>query len=349
MKNEALQSRLFRRAFYLIELMVSMGILSILLLMMTAVLSKIQDSWNFSEARIGEFREARVAFDLLSKNLSQATMNTYLDLKVDKNNVPEGYEKTSELQFLTIPAKQITGTSNFQLTGQALFFQAPLGFSTRFRNLNNLFNGRGYFVGYGDDQLFRPSFVKSAPKYRFRLIEFRPPAEANEVFEDGMEERLADQRQKFTKWFNQSGGIGRFQDYLNPLAENIITLVVAPRDSLSEVGQKENDTYSEIAPGYQFNSNSDKASFDKYSQQVPPLVRVTMVAIDEAAAVRLADRSGATMPALVSDSLFQNTRDYQKDVLALDQSLNDQKIKHKIFSTLVMLRSAKWSTSSTQN
>ena len=74
-----------------------------------------------------------------------------------------------------------------------------------------------------------------------------------------------------------------------------------------------------------------------------------MVAIDEESAVRLAGQSGATIPTLVDPNLFTNTKNYQDDVLKLVESLNTKKIGHKVFSTLVMLRSAKWSTSTAGN
>jgi len=344
--NNHYRKRAARGAFSLIELMVSMGILTALLLMMTTLLSAVQESWRTAESRIGQFREARVAFDLVSKNLSQATMNTYWDLKMNSSNVPEKYERTSELHFITLPATQLTGSSEFTLTGQALFFQAPLGSSVKYRNLNNLFNARGYFVGYGGDKLFRPSFVKADERFRFRLLEFRPPAEENQVFQDGMEERVSGARQNFTKWFNGGGGGGGgYREYLNPLAENIITLVVAPRDSINTDGPA--DTFSEIAPNYQFDSNNEKSSFAAFSQQVPPLVRITMIAIDEASAQILADESGAGLPPKVVDALqgrFANTKNYDKDIEAIITSLIDSNVKHKVFSTLVMLRSAKWST-----
>ena len=58
-------------AFSLIELLVAMGILSILMLLLTQMLEQVQKSWNYSESRISQFREARVAFDLVTKNLSR--------------------------------------------------------------------------------------------------------------------------------------------------------------------------------------------------------------------------------------------------------------------------------------
>ena len=70
------QKKNTRSAFSLIELMVAMGILTILMLMMTVLLDQIQKSWRFSESRISQFREARVAFDLMAKNVGQGSLNT---------------------------------------------------------------------------------------------------------------------------------------------------------------------------------------------------------------------------------------------------------------------------------
>ncbi len=336
-----------RHGFSLIELMVAMGILSVLMLMMTVLLDQVQKSWRYSENRIGQFREARVAFDIMTKNIGQAAMNTYYDLiDTDEDNSPDEYVKTSELHFATMEASKIGGSTDATLTGHAIFFQAPLGFSTRFRNLNNLFNGRGYFVAHGSDIRFRPSFVKSEPKYRYRLMEFRPPAESNQIFEDGIEEREADQPQAFTKWYNQTGsaGDGSFEEFLNPLAENIVTLVIAPRDSIEVADGDRKETHSEIAPDYFFDSNT---IIKKYAQQVPPLVRVTMVALDESNAVQLQAQSGAEQPSEVVSALnglFKKTDEYDADVIKMVDALNEERINHKVFSTLVMLRSAKWST-----
>ncbi|MDP4849623.1 MAG: prepilin-type cleavage/methylation domain-containing protein, partial [Verrucomicrobiales bacterium] len=107
-----------------------------------------------------------------------------------------------------------------------------------------------------------------------------------------------------------------------------------------------NATYSRIAPNYRFDSNSSEEDFSDFSQQIPPLVRVTMVAIDEAAAVRYSD-SGGTMPAELMaplSGLFKNTDSYDDDIQKLTDALNELKVSHKVFSSMVMLRSAKWSS-----
>jgi uncharacterized protein (TIGR02599 family) len=351
------QSFIFRnrrdRGFSLLEMMVAMVILSVLMLMLTVVLDQVQKSWRFAESRISQFREARVAFDLMTKNIGQASLNTYWNLKDDDDDgLYDGYYRTSELHFLTLDADKLGVSPNQQPVGQGIFFQAPLGFSGQYRNLNNLFNGRGYFVAFGSDKKFKPSFVESPERFRFRLMEFRPPAESNQIFEDGRTEREAGEPQEFTSWFKQGVedvGEGDFESHLNPIAENIITLVVSPRDSLEVSTDSRKDTLSRIAPNYVFDSNvkppATNDEFSDFSQQVPPLVRVTMVAIDEAAAVRYA-RAGSMPVELTSPltGLFKDTESYSEDVQKLSDVLDELGISHKVFSSMVMLRSAKWSS-----
>lgn len=317
------------------------------MLLLTVLLDSVQKTWTSSESRISQFREARVAFDLVTKSLSQASLNTYWDLiDEDDDGLVDEYFKTSELHFVTMEAKELAGAGTQEPVGHAVFFQAPLGFSTNFRNLSNLYNGRGYFVAYGSDKKFRPSFVGSQEKYRYRLMEFRPPAESNQVFADGDEERQQNQRQDFTQWFKQSMTIGEgsFESHLNPLAENIVTLVISPRDTLPS-GSSRDEMFSSIAPNYSYDSNDDSAGFKVFSQQVPPLVRVTMVAVDETTMIRKGDNREAP-PAVIDQTLnrlFKRTRDYEDDIAELEQEFQKEGVNYKVFSSMVMLRSAKWS------
>ncbi len=329
-----------RTGFTMIELLVSMTILSVLLLMLTQLLTQVQNTWSYSESRISQFREARVAFDIISKNLSQATMNTYWDYEYDRGNQVKRYRRQSELHFLTLQARDLD--LGKPTTTHAIFFQAPLGFSSRYRNLDNLFNGRGYFVAFSDDLDFKPQFIKAEPKFRFRLMEYRAPAEENQVFVDGDEERQADREQIFDWWYQYEQ-----EKYSYPLAENIIALIISPRETLEDSrkgagGSVETDTFSSIAPEYTFDSNDRTKK--AFTQMVPPLVKLTMVAIDENSAVRLEAQYGRSMPDLVPNSLFRNTRDYQRDLDELKKDLIDANVNFKVFSTMVAIRSAKWNT-----
>lgn len=339
--------------FSLIELMVAMGILTILMLMLTVLLDQIQRSWRFSESRISQFREARVAFDLMAKNMGQASLNTYWDMVTNEDGDIERYSPTSELHFITLNdvSQDLPPTNTQTPLGHGIFFQAPLGFSTQYRNLNNLFNARGYFVSWGSDKRFKPSFVDSEDRFRFRLMEFRPPAESNQVFQDGKDERDKGDPQEFDQWYKQalSVGDGDFESHLNPLAENIIAVIISPRDSIENASSSRNQNFSEIAPSYSYNSNDPtrvkdpKDEFSSFTQQVPPLIRLTMIAIDETAAVRETD--GSSIPDDIYGEigkLFKNTANFTADIEQVSRDLSNEGINHKVFSTLVLLRSAKW-------
>ena len=53
--------------------------------------------------------------------------------------------------------------------------------------------------------------------------------------------------------------------------------------------------------------------------------------------------NGTIMPDIMPEGLFQTTSNYEKDIEALSVALNASNVNHKIFSSMVMLRSAKWS------
>lgn len=336
----------------MIELLVAMGILSVLMLMMTLLLDQVQQSWQYSESRISQFREARVAFDLMSRNISQASLNTYWDLKDDDDDgIVDQYFRTSELHFTVLDAeKELSGKAGRQQpVGSAIFFQAPLGYSDDYRNLNNLFNAVGYFVAWGDDVNFRPSIIRSDPEVRFRIFEFRPPAEANQVFADGAEEREkagGATEQVFDKWYTQSvSGLDNqlsFEQYLNPLAKNVIIVVVSPRESISSESGSRDTSFSRIAPAYTFDSNDPSPSRERFTHQLPPLVRITMIAIDEEGGARLG-ADGGQVPTLISPALFQNASQYESDLLTATQELTERNLNYKVFSSLISIRSAKWS------
>lgn len=337
-----------KRGFSLIELLTAMGILSVLMLLLTIILDSIQRSWTDSESRISQFREARVAFDLMTKNISQATVNTYWDLlDENKDGLVDGYFKTSELHFEVMYADRLGASSTQTPVGHAVFFQAPLGFSSQYRNLNNLFNGRGYFVAWGSDRRFRPSYLdgRVEENYRFRLFEFRPPAESNQVFADGGEFRERGERQVFERWFRQAMNVGEgsFEDHLNPLANNIIAIFVSPRDALgSRTSESRRNTFSRIAPRFEYDSNDENPEFDPFAQQVPPLLRITMIAIDEGSAIRLDGESPGQMPSLLIPNAFRNTANLDQDIEAQIAALDERGVRHKVFSSAVMMRSAKW-------
>lgn len=332
LKRERIQ-----RAFTLVELLVAMAILAVLLLLLSQLLDQVQKTWNYSEGRVSQFREARVAFDVITKGLSQATLNTYWDYDYNQENMVTNYKRQNELHFKTLYGKDLGSTGDGEVLGHAIFYQAPLGFSNQYQNLTTLLNARGYYLVFGSDRRFKPRIIQADERYRYRLMEYRPPSEENQIYIDGDEERKSGGDASYTKWYKH-----KLEKFSYPLAENIITLVISPRDTIEVVTGGLTDTTSEIAKDYLFDSNEHRNP--KYIQQLPPLVRVTMVATDESSAVRMEAQHGTSNPNLVSANLFKDTGNFEADLDELKEDLNEIGVNYKVFSTMVAIRSSKWNT-----
>jgi uncharacterized protein (TIGR02599 family) len=128
------------------------------------------------------------------------------------------------------------------------------------------------------------------------------------------------------------------------IAENVIALVFLPK-----LSPKEDPTGILLASEYGYNSTVAKSDASINSKnQLPPIVQVTMVAIDEASAARLANRHGTALPDFGLNHLFKSAADMQTDMQTLEAQLTEQKINYRIFSTDVSIPGAKWSREQTQ-
>lgn len=230
------QARLLRKAFTLVELMVSVSILVILMLVVSSFVNLVQRTWVRTNSNISQFREARLAFDAMTRTISQATLNTYWQagtVELSKNALGTrfqgtSYRRQSELQFSCGPT--VGGASALFSTGTAanypghgVFFQAPLGvtglispaagggtLTADTQNMVNLLCGRGYFVAWGDDASFRPQFLntRDVPKRtRFRLMEFSPTSEKNPIYSDAYRLSYSDDGfsvKNSKRWFREA-------------------------------------------------------------------------------------------------------------------------------------------------
>ncbi|RYD84734.1 MAG: prepilin-type N-terminal cleavage/methylation domain-containing protein, partial [Verrucomicrobiaceae bacterium] len=126
-------SRPIRDAFTLVELMVSMAVISLVMVILLSTVDQTQRIWKRSTNKISQFQAARSAFDSLTRNLSQATLNTYYGVEYDPLGNPRGYHRESELHFVSGKAAQpklLGGDESIHPT-HAIFFQAPLGISSQ--------------------------------------------------------------------------------------------------------------------------------------------------------------------------------------------------------------------------
>lgn len=337
-------------AFTLVELLVSLAVLTILLLINAQVIGQVQATWSASNARVSQFREARTAFDIITRNLSQATLNTYLDYE---NNYlatatatagtaanPVSYQRRSDLQFLCgATTDLIPGSGPATLPGHAVFFQAPLGVTENpnYVGLDRLLCSRGYFVQFSSDEFFQPAFLPEGNlRYRYRLMEYSPPAEENTIYSASP-----------GNWFTDAGAPLNPEESAvdvsttRPVADNILLLLISPRRE-PVAGEAEGpDGPTKIAPAYAYNSSSAGAT----KNLLPPLVRVVLVAIDEKSAERLDQVSGSSGAPPFEGALnspFGLAHQLDQEISTLVETLRTQRVNYRVFSATVQLRGAKW-------
>lgn len=359
-------------AFTLVEVLVSMTVLLILLLISAQVIGTVQSTWTASNARVSQFREARTAFDIITRNLSQATLNSYIDYDQNylknKSNVnataavaPTKYLRKSDLRFVCGPtiggnsgSLLAQGGSAAQSPGHAVFFQAPLGVShdPAYIGLDRLLCGRGYFVQYTSDEFFRPAVLPTGqPRFRYRLMEFSPPAEQNLIYDTTSNQ----------KWFAQAGvPVQGTETPINhgltrPIADNIVALIIAPQletDAAASGGSTTNSSEAYRAVfNYDSALNDGAASVSGQGNQhrLPPLVRVVLVAIDERTADRLGQMGDPSSPPFGTEisSLIggdENAQNMNQTMENVAKVLSQRKINYRIFSATVSIRGAKWSS-----
>ena len=350
-------------AFTLVEILVSTAILAMIMVAMMTALDSVQRSFRFTQAHADQFRVARQAFELINRTLSQATLNPYWDYYYveTQSNVPPAtgsaapaaYVRQSELQFRIDDAAATFGGTGaaMECPGHAVFFQAPLGLTSAGSSLGGLLNARGYGVRFSGDQDHRPPFINGYQipvKNRYRLLEYRPAAEYQGLGAQG-DTIYSHPSNWFTQDMNTSCRV---------VADNILLLLLSPRVA-DQASSNPAQTPWRIAPHYHYNSldadNStpgvdplqilpDGTVVQGTQHMLPPLVAVTLVAIDEVSAQRWSAMRGDNGVDVLQESHadFTDASRYEQDLSLLSNYLQKQKLNYRIFSSTVTLRNAVW-------
>jgi uncharacterized protein (TIGR02599 family) len=335
-------------AFTLVELMVACAVLAVMLILISVTIGQVSKGVKTSTEKVDAFQSARTGLESVTRAVSVATLNTYLDYYVSNStyqprgsstNPPQFYGRQSDLHFLATNLGNggLTTLSGLTTVTHGLFFQAPLGYST---NTNSTppgaVNGCGFFVAFGNDPTkpTNSAFAGLLDRPRFRLYQWLPSS-------DSLSVDLNTGRLTNSTWITPTNGV-------RPLAENIIAFVVRMPDTSS-------GSIATNATDYGWNSltNWTSAMTNQPSQmhQLPPLINVTMVAIDEAAANRLINptvtdvTTAITALGLPSDytSRFTNNSQYDTDLQMVESALVARKIPYRVFTTTIPLRGSRWS------
>lgn len=380
-QQEPFFARRRRAGFTLVELLISITILVVLMLVVTQVIGIVQRTWVRSNSRVSQFREARVAFDTMARNLGQATLNTYWENEFDPLRTDaagqqvtraKNYIRQSELQFVCGPTPTLlnaAASASQDYPGHAVFFQAPLGVTNlvaasgtavNTQNMVNLLCGRGYFVEWGDDQPFRPPFLNELDtvptRNRMRLMEYSPTSEMNRIYDAAL--RPITEHSK--AWFQDAltrvvteGETVATRAFTRPIAENILAIVISPQTETKT--QTASQPYS-IAPQYSYDStqlvNPGGTLGPQGTQHLlPPMLKITMIALDQRAGETLSSDSELTQEILTATAgLFKQVAQFEADLEGtsdqpgtLKALLLENKLAYRVFTTTIALKEARWS------
>lgn len=318
------------KGFTLIELLVAVAAMALVLVLLMQMIGATSGYWKSTNDQAGAFRAARVAFDSITRNLSQATLNVGYDyynaarqarMDADASTfIPSIYGRLSTLNFVS--GKALIANQHTH----ALFFQAPLDFDPNgglVESSSGQLNAVGYYIKYGNDSANRPSFpgAPPAPRNRFRLMEYFQPTEQLDVYRVN----------SGTAWFKNDVDAGKNS---HVLAENIIVLAFLPK-----LPDAQGLAANYLADGYEYNSRMAWTSGNQPVQmhQLPPIVKVLMVAVDETSAKR-DPTLGASF-----QNLFKDPLKFENDLAEIEKGLQDKGVNYRVFQTEVPIRSAKWS------
>ncbi len=331
------------KGFTLVEMLVSLALLSVISVLLVSMTNSTASTWRYATAKIEQFSGATAGFEAITRRLSQATLNTYWDY--DSPTAPKKYLRQSDLRFISGNTQTLVSKTSPRRPTHGIFFQAPLGFvddTDKFGGLDNLLNTWGYYVEFNKDT--RPDFINNLPtapplRYRYRLMELMQPSNGLSIYSYTSGKPLYTGKD----WF--SVPMASATPPAHVLAENVIALVLLPKFSKNEKNSG-GSAYSEyaLAPLYSYDSTTTNADAGlNPKNQLPPVVQVTLVAIDEASASRIA--KGTTPPSFDSQlsTLFTNAQNYDADLKTLQTTLIASHIGYRVFTTNVSIRAAKWS------
>ena len=325
--------------FSLVELMVACAILAMMMGLISLAIRQMAGGIKTSTAKVDAFQSARTGFEAVSRTLGVATLNTYWDYfdssrqprGTNTNFTPATYGRQSDLHFLI--TNNFPAVSGLELSGHSVFFQAPLGYFTNTSGTNppGSLNPCGFFVAYGNDPT-KPTLTGINDRPRFRLYQWLPSSDSLTVASSSG--RITD-----TSWITPATNSG-----VRPLAENIIAFVIRV-PSTSATG------YSTNATNYGWDSLTAWTATNQPAQmhQLPPLVNITMVAVEEAAVNRLAGTASSASGASTAmgipnpSTLFTTPSSYDSDLAGLESALSAKNSPYRTFTTTVPLRGSRWS------
>ncbi len=346
---------------------------------------------SFRDARLGfemmtdELRQATMNTYWEYFNASGQTPAQWNATTPSTPFVPVAYGRQSELHFISGQTNLGLTLPNGTQTTDGIFFQWPGTYSagTTYTTLTSLLNATGFFVEFSPDVLpgntayvanGPPTSVLSAyqPQYRYRLMQFIQPTESLHVYDYSFTTGTAP-----NVWFTNYLSTGPLHAVdVRIVASNVIALVIWPKkvDTADDIAVDSSGTAvpgdTALAPAYSYDSRLGLASGAAIPaatwtpgtnpqplqmNQMPPILQVAIVAIDEPSAKQL-QGAATTPPAQITNALaasntstgkplFTVAVDMDSDLAFLQTELAAvvPHIQFQVFETTLSIRSAKFS------
>ena len=298
------------------------------------------------------------------------------------NFIPVTYGRQSELHFISGPKPSGLLTPSApapsgQIVTQSVFFLFPRDYtqdSSDYGTLKRLLNASGFFIEFGTETKVvnsPPSFIAGlgsySPKYRFRLMQFVQPTENLSIYNYSLTTGTSPYDWFVTPIANSHATCVRM------VADNIIALIIWPKLTDSGADTLTGSTPLLTANRYDYDSREGANSGSnpwapttansvpqpEPMNQMPPILKVAMVAIDEPSAQRI-QMASATAPKVITDAigLTANPSRFTTpiaagtpppdqmdiDLASLGDDLAGARINYRIFNTTIAVRSAKFSS-----
>lgn len=318
-------SRSIVRGITILELLIATVVLLLLVGLLVSVNNHTMQLYRRTSGQVDAFQSARLAFDVMIRQLNQATLNVYWDY--DDAVAPTRYLRKSDLAFVTGPASTLLGSGApadlAKWPGKAVFFQAPLGRldNVSTRQLNLVLNTCGFYVEYGDANAGSP--MPRPKRSRYRLMQMQTSGEKMTEFGSAVTKPAGN------NWFTSYLPESRI------LAEDIVLLVIRPL----------NQNRVDLANlGYTLDTRVDTntAPQPATANQLPPLVSITLVAVSEESVNQKDPTNGYLLPGSAL-SLFSDPTDYEADISSFQGELKQAKLDYRLFTQQVALPNSKWS------
>jgi prepilin-type N-terminal cleavage/methylation domain-containing protein len=348
-----------RGGFTLVEMLVAITILALIMVLAAQMIGATSKIWKNTTSKIEAFQSARDGFQLMTDELRQATVNTYWDYfdasgETQRNYsntadfIPVQYGRQSDLHFFSGAGFLGNNTIEVRKT-HSVFFQAPLGYCASpnlYGNLQGLLNGVGFFVQFSSP--VSTPVLNSPPS-------FLPSSAIGTLSTD---------------WFKNGQLTTYYATNVRIVANNVVALIVLPKATDSPTDTLASNYFYDsrlgLASGAQVPSTvwapalGDASPQPLQMNQMPPIIRVAMVAIDEPSAKEyVGNTTAAPTPSdkivlALSQSgsggaLFTNGQYMDSDLITLQTgSAGLSKIKphlnYRIFTTTLTVKSARFST-----